>query len=76
MISAAASQRRMAASPRVRCPLPGSASAEGTFPKTAAPAVTAAPAITLFFKNERRSRDFFAGAVTASPVVGFEFEDR
>src|SRR2546426_6000942 len=74
MISAAASQRKMAVSPRVRWPLPGSAKADGTFFKIAAPAVTAAPATTLFFRNERRLRVFFAGDVTSSPVVGFEFE--
>src|SRR6266478_2113943 len=74
MISAAASQRKMAASPRVRWPLPGSARADGMFSKIAAPAVTAAPATTLFFRNERRLKAVFSGEETSSPVVWFDFE--
>src|ERR1700674_3214311 len=75
MISAAASQRRMAVSPRVRWLLPESASADGTFSKIAAPAVTAAPATTLFLRNERRLKAFFAEKEElSSPLVWFKFE--
>src|SRR6266568_9606643 len=74
IISAAASQRRMAASPRVRRPLLDCARADGTFSKIAAPAVTAAPATTLLLRNERRLNAFFSGKETSSPVVWFEVE--
>jgi hypothetical protein len=74
MISAAASQRKIAASPRVRWPWVSWARTDGTFPKIAEPAVTAAPATTLFLRNERRLKAFFSGKVTSSAIVGFEFE--
>jgi hypothetical protein len=48
--------------------------ADGTFEKIAAPAVTAAPAIALFRRKERRSKAFVAGEATSSPEVGFEFD--
>jgi len=50
------------------------ARADGAFSKIAAPAVTAAPATTLLFRNERRLRAFFSGKETSSPVVWFEVE--
>src|ERR1700736_5276258 len=74
IISAAASQRRIAASPRVIRPSPSSATADGTFEKIAAPAVTAAPAIALFLRKERRSNAFVDGEATSSPGVWFEFD--
>src|SRR5216684_2489812 len=74
IISAAASQRKIATSPRVRWPLLDCARADGTLPEIAAPAVTAAPATTLFFRNERRLRAFFSGKETSSPVLWFEVE--
>src|SRR6266567_6170383 len=72
--SATASQRKIAASPRVRWPWVSWARTDGTLSKIAAPAVTAAPATTLFLRKERRLKAFFAGDVTSSPVVGFEVE--
>src|SRR6266567_2294410 len=74
MISAAASQRKIAASPRVRWPWVSWARTDGTLSKIAAPAVTAAPATTLFLRKERRLKALFSGDVTYSPVVEFEFE--
>jgi hypothetical protein len=44
------------------------------FSKIAAPAVTAAPATTLFFRNERRLKDFFSGKDTSSLAGWFEFD--
>src|ERR1041385_120271 len=74
IISAAASQRRMAASPRVRCPLPGSARAEGRLSKTAAPAVTAAPATMPFFRNDRRLAALVAREEMSSLEAEVAFE--
>src|SRR5215831_1983477 len=63
IISAAATKRRMAASPLVSEPLLGCAKAGTLFPRSAAPAVAAAPATTLFFRNERRF-DCLTGVVS------------
>src|SRR6266566_303638 len=74
IISAAASQRRMAASPRVRWPLLDCARADGTFSKIAAPAVTAAPATTLFLRNARRLNAFLSEEEPPSPEAWFDCE--